>query len=443
MNILEYTLGLPPYRRGGLPRYSTDLSEELAEDNNVYLMYPGQMNPFSKRIVLKVQKTKYKFQTIEMQNPLPVSLGLGIKDEAHYFEKRDITDLKIFIDQINPKIVHFHTLMGIPLEFLEYLHNQKIKVVYTTHDFYGLCPKMLSDNPKEALKSTKCTFDCMMCNLGPSYQKVCLMQSHLYKNLKDNSLVKRLRKKSKTEILANTNNQVILNNQQANLRYKLRKYYMNMFNLIDIFHFNSSVSQDYFHRFLPNAKGKVIPITHSNLIDNRKNTIGDYQLNRPIRLGYVGPYDNKKGFFLYTQVLRHLNSNYEFRADFYGDILNQPIFKNNNFVNHGIMSGDKLTQEYRNLDILIVPSLWHETFGFVVLEALLQGTPCLVSKNVGAKDLVPDGWIFKDKIDLQEKIVNLLNDKSIPLEMHRQIITLNLSYQMNKHAKEIIEKIYY
>ena len=52
MKILEYTLGLPPFRRGGLPRYSTDLSEELAKENRVYLMYPGQINPYSKKIKL-------------------------------------------------------------------------------------------------------------------------------------------------------------------------------------------------------------------------------------------------------------------------------------------------------------------------------------------------------------------------------------------------------
>ena len=54
MKILQYTLGLPPFRRGGLPRYSTDLSEELSKDNEVYLMYPGQINPFSHKIRLSL-----------------------------------------------------------------------------------------------------------------------------------------------------------------------------------------------------------------------------------------------------------------------------------------------------------------------------------------------------------------------------------------------------
>ena len=157
MKILEYTLGLPPFRRGGLPRYSTDLSEELAQNNEVYLLYPGQINPYSKKIKLSRKNNKYSFNTIEMKNSLPVSLGLGIKDEKYYMEERDISSLKKFIKDIKPDVVHFHTLMGMPKEFLEYLHNKKIKSIYTTHDFYGLCPKMLSKNSKEELSSSKCS----------------------------------------------------------------------------------------------------------------------------------------------------------------------------------------------------------------------------------------------------------------------------------------------
>lgn len=35
------------------------------------------------------RKTKYHFRVIEMENPLPVSLGLGIDKSAPYMKKRD------------------------------------------------------------------------------------------------------------------------------------------------------------------------------------------------------------------------------------------------------------------------------------------------------------------------------------------------------------------
>ena len=439
MKILQYTLGLPPFRRGGLPRYSTDLSEELSKDNEDYLMYPGQINPFSHKIRLSKKKTKYLFQTIEMKNPLPVSLGLGIEDEDYYIQKRDITALKKLIKDIKPDVVHLHTLMGLPKEFLEYLHTNKIKTVYTTHDFYGLCPKMLKKNPQKELKTSKCTYDCMLCNVGPSYKKILVMQSHLYAHLKDSMVVKRMRSKNKSNLSSQSNN-VSFSNEQINKRYNLRKYYLDMFNLIDLFHFNSSVSKECFQQYFPDIQGKIIPITHDSLMDTRENS--NFEVNNPIHLGYIGPYDEKKGFYVYTQVLKKLDIKNKFEAHFYGDIVDQPIFKENYCINHGILTVDELNEEYNKLDLLVVPSLWHETFGYVVLEALLRGVPCLVSSNVGAKDLLPRNWIFDSESELKKLLEELINNPDKIRQMKLEVPKLNLNYKLDKHASDIVTELY-
>lgn len=442
MKIIEYTLGLPPYRRGGLPRYSTDLSTELAKNNEVYLLYPGQINPFSKKIVLKKKKVKYAFSVIEMQNPLPVSLGLGTIDEEKYMEERDITALKRFVEKVNPDVVHFHTFMGVPKVFFDYLNQAKIRVVYTTHDFYGLCPKMLATSPKELLRSSRCSYDCMLCNIGPSFKKIVIMQSHAYEHLKDSTVVKKLRSngKAKVSLLDEESDPEVLDKKEIEKRYRLRKYYLEMYQKIDFFHFNSSVSEKYVKKFIPTAKGQVIPITHSGLSDNRNKS--EYLPNTPVRLGYVGPYDKKKGFFVYTRVLQRLEKTDNFRAEFYGDVVERPVFVDKHFVNRGVVPSEKLTGAYGNFDILIVPSLWHETFGFVVLEALLQGTPCLVSKNVGSQDLVPSEWVFDDEDELGEKLSYLLANPKKIVPMHEEVRKLRLEFSMENHA-DTIERVVY
>jgi glycosyltransferase involved in cell wall biosynthesis len=214
-----------------------------------------------------------------------------------------------------------------------------------------------------------------------------------------------------------------------------------MYQKIDFFHFNSSVSEQYIKKFVPTAKGKVIPITHNGLSDNRSKV--EYVPNTPIRLGYVGPYDKKKGFFVYTRVLQRLEKTENFRAEFYGDIIERPIFLDEYFENRGIVSSNKLTEAYRNFDVLVVPSLWHETFGFVVLEALLQGTPCLVSKNVGSQDLVPSEWIFADEDELDEKLSDILTSSRMLISMNNKVKTLKLKYSMQDHASEILRNVYW
>lgn len=40
---------------------------------------------------------------------------------------------------------------------------------------------------------------------------------------------------------------------------------------------------------------------------------------------------------------------------------------------------------------MIAPSIWYETFGYTVLEALSYGVPVIITENVGAKDILVDG----------------------------------------------------
>ncbi|PEG93915.1 glycosyl transferase family 1 [Lactobacillus sp. UMNPBX10] len=436
MKIVEYTLGLPPYRRGGLPRYSTDLSLELAKTDEVFLMYPGSINPFSSKIKINTKKSKYPFKVLELKNGLPVSLGLGIdaNNIDKFIAKKNIDEFKRFIDSEKPDVVHFHTLMGAPFEMLDYLHRKGIKMVFTTHDFYGLCPKMLAQNPILELTNSACTDDCMVCKNGPSYKKLLVMQTHFYEHFKESKLVKKVRKSRKTQ-LNNKADSEQFTIEQARLRLKLRQYYLEMYRLIDNFHFNSSVAQDYIMQYLPEVSGKVVPITHSGLIDNRNRK---YEEHDKLIVGYVGPYDHKKGFYRLAKIAESM-PDVTFR--FYGDVVDSLVFQKSNVENYGIVSAASLQQAYRDMDVLVVPSLWHETFGFVVLEALLQGTPCIVSNTVGAKDLIPVEWVFRTDQELVEKIreltkINILKQAELSVKQ------IKLDYSFTEHVQRLKRTFY-
>ena len=436
MKIVEYTLGLPPYRRGGLPRYSTDLSLELSKKDEVLLMYPGSINPFSKKIKITTKKTTYPFRVLELKNGLPVSLGLGIdaNNIDKFIAKRNIDEFKRFIDREKPDVVHFHTLMGAPIEMLTYLHREGVKTVFTTHDFYGLCPKMLAKNPILELTSSACTDDCMLCKNGPSYKKLLVMQTHLYEHFKESKLIKKVRKNRKTQLNSKIDSEHFTI-EQARLRFKLRQYYLKMYRLIDDFHFNSSVAQNYIMQYLPNIKGKVVPITHSGLIDNRNRK---YEEHDKLVVGYVGPYDHKKGFYRLAKIAENM-PDVTFR--FYGDVVDSLVFQKSNVENYGIVSAASLQQAYRDMDVLVVPSLWHETFGFVVLEALLQGTPCIVSDTVGAKDLIPLEARCKNDEEIIGRIEKLKRIGKLAT-IRKCVRDLGLDYKLTQHVQNIKNLFY-
>ena len=61
----------------------------------------------------------------------------------------------------------------------------------------------------------------------------------------------------------------------------------------------------------------------------------------------------------------------------------------------------ELGEIFDHTDVLVAPSIWYETFGFTVLEALSYGVPVVISGNVGAKDILVQGaGIVIENIDV-------------------------------------------
>lgn len=93
-------------------------------------------------------------------------------------------------------------------------------------------------------------------------------------------------------------------------------------------------------------------------------------------------------------------------------------------------------------DILVTPSVWNETFGYTVIEALSYGVPVIVSSHVGAKDIVPAGAgiIFDNEIELKTAIKSLTKER---LESMNQIILESFRIQtMKSFNEELRENVY-
>lgn len=56
----------------------------------------------------------------------------------------------------------------------------------------------------------------------------------------------------------------------------------------------------------------------------------------------------------------------------------------------------------KGIDIVILPSLWAETFGFNGFEALVYGKTVFASAYLGRKDLLPEEYIFSNIEELPD-----------------------------------------
>ena len=118
-----------------------------------------------------------------------------------------------------------------------------------------------------------------------------------------------------------------------------------------------------------------------------------------LRVGYVGQIVWLKGVHvLFEAVGRLLGAALSVRA--YGDPTAQPAYaatlrrmaaRDSRLQLGGVLrSRDEVSRAYRDLDVLVVPSLWYEISPTVILEAFAHGKPVIGSNLGGIRELVRD-----------------------------------------------------
>lgn len=221
---------------------------------------------------------------------------------------------------------------------------------------------------------------------------------------------------------------------------KLLNYYKKSFSLVDYFHFNSETSQDVFMQYLPTSKGKVVSITHGGIEDHRKKKAYAHD---NLHIGFIGNSTPYKGLPLLISMLKDIGMSESWDLSVWGGGVGKhpslPIFYKGKF------DSSTIADVYEAMDVLIVPSIWKETFSLVTLEALSYGVPVIVSDNVGAQDIVKlynPKFVYHSEDELKSLICEILSDKNLLAEFNDKLLSSKWKYSMEEHAKEIIDKIY-
>lgn len=187
MRIVHYTLGIFPNRAGGLNRYATNLMVEQAKEHEVTVVIPGGWIPWRNHMTLKEKGMKGNLRCFHLCNALPLPLLYGIK-KPQEFTSRGINrkNFENFYDNVRPTVLHLHTLMGISEEFLRFFRSKGVKIVYTSHDYYGICPKVNLINQNGVLCEGPSPERCAICNVNsPSILFLRLRNSEMLLKLRD------------------------------------------------------------------------------------------------------------------------------------------------------------------------------------------------------------------------------------------------------------------
>lgn len=442
MKILHYALGFPPYRTGGLTKFCIDLMQVQQEQGHcVALLWPGQIRKLNGNPYVKEKKKWNGIESFEVINPLPVALDEGVSEIDRFCASVNKDAYTHFLKQHKPDVIHLHTLMGLHREFLDAARELQIRTVFTTHDYYGLCPKVIFYANGKVCEDVQCT-QCSVCNRSSlAMSKIMIMQSPIYRLMKNTWMVRMLRKRHRIAFFDDSAAPVCAESVGENRikdYKKLRNHYIGMLEQFSFIHYNSEVTKSVYETFFHPKASEVISITHGGIKDHRK--VKNFQ-HDVLKLVYLGPAKAYKGFHFLLDVLDRIWKSGEksFELAIYTPYAgNKPYIRcvQNEFRQ------EELEKIFDAADMLIVPSQWKETFGFTALEALSYGVPVMTTELVGAKGVVKaeeNGLLVTDRDSAVLKIIGILRNRDILSEANKRIVHMKWEYDMEHFCPQMME----
>lgn len=187
------------------------------------------------------------------------------------------------------------------------------------------------------------------------------------------------------------------------------------------------------------------PISEEEISDlDKKKARDKLDLNFEKILLFVGSLTEKKGAHLIPELAREIDG-----ADFVviGDGPLKSSFTETGIENlHylGKIPHRKINDYYKAADYLLVPSLWHEPFGRVVIEGQVNSAIPIATRVGGIPELINEGknGVLVDSKDTSvfiEKIQrNLKEHKSMSERMKKESDCVRRRFDKNKLAEKLI-----
>lgn len=423
MRVLHVSLGLPPLRTGGLTRYCTEIMEAQAAGDEVSLVYPGR---FGRGKTQVRRGSWHDVTTYEVVNPLPVALTYGVAEpDALCVPCGDPDAYCRLFDAAQPDVIHVHSLQGIHREFFGGAREAGVPCVFTTHDYYPMCPRCtFITSWGESCGTGPSPETCAVCNLnaGMTLKRSHEMQPGLYARMKESALVRKVGsaiKRDMTSAAPEGDTGRPAPSAGAGTAYGcLLEYNRSVMGHMTLVLANSSITMAEYRRFFPDARYELLPITHARL-ERDVRPLPARKPGAPLRIGYYGGHKAYKGFDTLLEAARILDSGgYLFELRLYGD-------------DYGDLPVDAHTTSLGRYAPEAVRGTWREHDVVAVLEALYSVVPVICSDVVGAKDSVDEKCVFYvgDAGSLAQAIIyfSKSGDRVVtvpddyPLEMDEQV----------------------
>ena len=388
---------------GGSEVYTVRLSQVLSQRHEVTIVYP--VEDLAAADITEESATVAGLPAIRLRRP-------PILDASELYQSSALDDwFDGFLGRVKPDVIHVQHLLRLSTGWLEVARAHGIPTVMTLHDFWYLCPAIVLLRDDEALCPGP---------RGGSACVTCLRRQREWSQFEVDAGMAvagapdRIRRAG-AKLLgldAFLNRQKVLS--AAMTRLAISRALKENLALLELpcamIAPSEFVAREYRRR------GVVRQIRHlpygvpfSRPVDK---TAADH-----LRIGFLGYVAPHKGVHIALEAVRRLPharlslSIHGHVMQPYGAELERLTAADARIRFCGPLSQDDLPSIHADIDVLVTPSLGHESYPLVVQEALALGTPAIVSDRGGMPELIQEGvngFIVPAGDD--EALANLLGD---------------------------------
>ncbi|MBT1704895.1 glycosyltransferase [Chryseosolibacter indicus] len=348
---------------------------------------------------------------------IPTTVLPPIKDvnvRLNYFSKSysDINSFRTYLEELNPDIVHFHDQSGgASLSHLRMVKELGKKTVLTYHTPGQSCiQRQLLYEGKEVcdgkVNVRRCTF-CMLQNQGLPRAVSSVLSSFDFDFIPFNSsnkLSKAMTMRKAVKLYKNSLE------EQLNLfdKIQIHAHWVEELLLSN----NVPAQKIFYSKIAKNSNQDKPTAIESN--------------NNKLKLAFIGRCDYVKGIHIIVEAIQLLPKDLDIELHIYGPYwesaygkkLLKQIEGDDRFLSPRIIPNDRITSYLKNMDALVVPSIWLETGPLTVLDAFEAGIPVIGSNLGGISELVKhgeNGFLFTvgNVLELSEILGRLCLDKTV------------------------------
>ncbi len=195
-------------------------------------------------------------------------------------------------------------------------------------------------------------------------------------------------------------------------------------------------------RIIPNA-------INTDKYNPANKPLEQFNDNRP-KILFLGRFEPRKGLKYLLQALPIIKEKFgdvlliTCGAGLLGYAYQEYISKDikDNIYSAGLVSGEEKPNYYASCDIFCAPSIGHESFGIVLLEAMASGKPVVASDISGYRTILENGkqgFLAERRSpeDIADKIIKLLDNKELARKMGEQGRQQALNYSWEQITKKV------